>query len=129
MFRLAAKSSIFFLLVTLVLMMSVGGIFSAQMMMEDGMHDCPFMGIAALCEMSPLQHLSEWQSMFATTFQQFSTFALLLLLALALTWRFADQFFLPKPTKIFVPRYRYRERVFDPLKLAFARGLIHPKVF
>ncbi len=128
--KVFTKRAVFgFLLVTL-LVMNAGGAISAGMMMEDGaMHNCPYMGVPVLCNMSPLEHLSEWQSMFAATAQQFATAALLLLLALAIVWQFFGHLFVPERTKTLVPRYRYRERVFDPLRLAFARGIIHTKVF
>ncbi len=72
----------------LVLMMNVGGVFSAGMMMDDNgmMHNCPYMGIAALCNMSPLEHLSQWQSMFSAT---------LLLFALAFLWHMSGQLITP----------------------------------
>lgn len=124
------KKLAFLLLISLFVTMSIGGIYTAETMMEDGaMHNCPYMGVAALCNMSPLEHLSEWQSMFTTTPQQFGPAALLLLLALALVWHFVGSLLPLQPKKVFVYRHKYRERVFDPLRLAFARGLIHPKIF
>lgn len=127
--RVFAKGTFFGFLLALLLVMNVGGAISAGMMMDDGsMQPCPFMDVPTLCNMSPLEHMSEWQSMFAATVQQFATTSLLLVLTLAVLWYFAGFLFVPKRTEL-LPRFRYRERVFDPLRLAFARGIIHPKVF
>ena len=120
------------MLLAVLVSMTIGGVLSSEMMMdEDGMmHDCPFMGVAAICNMSPLEHLSEWQTMFTATSQQFGTAVLLLLLILVLLWSFATDLSPPKQSSIpIVSLYSKRERIFDPLRLAFARGIIHPKVF
>lgn len=111
--------------------MTMGGFFSYEMMMQDGtMHNCPYMGVAALCNMTPLEHLSQWQQMFSATAQQLFTLALLSAFALLVTLFFVKDFF----TSIESPprgmsQYKYRERIFDPLRLAFARGIVHPKVY
>ena len=124
------KAGLLTVLLLIVLTLSFGAVLSTEMMLMDGgMHNCPFMGVPALCNMSPMEHLSQWQQMFATTLQQISTAALLLLLAVILLWRFAEQLFIPQRTEIFLPRYRYREKAFDPLRLAFARGIIHSKAY
>ena len=118
------------LLIAFILMTSIGGVLSSQAMMNDGMmHPCPFMGMTAICDMSPLAHLAQWQQMFWATAQTITTIALLLLLALAISWHLREDLSLPKHAERFIPRYRYRERVFEPLRLAFARGLIHSKAY
>ena len=49
------------------------------------MHDCPFMGMTAICQMNPLEHIAVWQSKFATlTLKASLTVLLLTLLALAI---------------------------------------------
>lgn len=125
------KKMVFLVLIAVILTMTVGGFYTAEMMTMDGgmMHNCPFMGVPALCNMTPLAHLAEWQNMFSTTVQQMTLISLLLLLAFAVVWHFVRDLFVPKRTEVFIPRYREAEHIFDPLKLAFARGLIHPKVF
>lgn len=127
------KRLTFFVLVAIVLAMTVGGVYTAQIMTMDGdmMHHCPFMGVPALCGMSPLAHLIEWQLMFTAVLQQMTASLSLLALffALVLAWQYVRQLLVPKRTEIFIPRYRDTERILDPLKLAFARGIIHPKVF
>jgi hypothetical protein len=127
---LFSQKAVFGLLIALFLAVNVGGIFTAGMMMSNGsVHDCPFMGVPALCAMSPLEHLSEWQMTFAAVSEQFAGTILLLLLAFAVFWQFVARFVIPKRTGVYLSRQRYEGRVFDPLQLAFARGIIHTKVF
>jgi hypothetical protein len=130
MVSLHGKKTAFVLLVALILVMSIGGVFTANMMMEDGtMHGCPYMGVAALCDMGVLAHISQWQQMFTATVQHVATTALLLLLALALGWHVPRALAIPERAGTFVPRQKSRARVFHPLQLAFARGIIHSKAF
>ena len=112
-------------------MMSVGGVLSSEMMMQDGMMiPCPFMGVSSLCNMTPLEHVSQWQQMFTTTSQEFATTATLLLLSLVVVFSFVQLSLKLNRTPVrLVSRYRYRERAFDPLRLAFARGILHPKLY
>ena len=78
------KRLVFGLLIALFLMVNTGGGFATQMMDDSAASNCPYMGAPVLCAMNPLQHLSEWQQMFAATAQQLSTELLLLVLAVAL---------------------------------------------
>lgn len=126
---LFGQKAVFALLVAVLLVVNVGGIFSAGMMDDSAMQDCPYMSIPALCTMNPLAHLSQWQQMFTTTVQHMTTAVLLLLLALAVVWYFLQDLCVPKRTEAFTPRYRDKGRVFDPLRLAFARGVLHSKAF
>ena len=130
MTRVFSKKVAFTLLIAVILMMGVGGVFSSEMMMDDGgvMHNCPFMGMTTICDMSPLVHLSKWQEMFATTVQQVGI-ALLMLLAMALLPRVSERLPPSKDRAIPSARYRYKEKYFDPLRLAFARGIIHSKAY
>ena len=124
------KKIFFTLLLTAVLMMNFGGFFTSEMMMENSvMHPCPYMGVAAICNMSPLEHLSQWQQMFTTTVQPMTTFALLLLLAIAVFLHVAEKLSVPKRLERFRPRYRYRERVFDLMQRLFARGILNSKAY
>lgn len=124
------KGIVGLLLAVTFLTMSAGGAMSAEMMMEDGvMHGCPYMGVTALCNMTPLEHMSEWQSMFTATTQQFAAVSLLLALMVGALWVLVGHFLVPQRTERLIPRHRDRERVFDPLRLAFARGIVHSKAF
>ncbi|MBI2030695.1 hypothetical protein HYT05_03665 [Candidatus Kaiserbacteria bacterium] len=125
------KHTIVLVLLAILVSMTIGGTLSYMAMMEDGsMHNCPYMGVTALCDMTPLTHLSEWQSMFASVAQQFSIFIFLLLIALFVASYLATDLFvsIESPPGVVV-RYRKKEIIIDHLRLAFARGLIHPKVF
>lgn len=96
------------------------------------MTDCYMPGMTAICSMTPLQHISEWQKIFTATAQQTTTAVLLLLLALSVVLsQFLVHLLVHKPKERSNPmlRYRYKEKVFDPLRLAFARGKIHSKSF
>lgn len=121
------RKPVFALLIALFLVVNVGGLFTAEMMMEDGaMHGCPFMGVPVLCAMSPLEHLSEWQEEFATTAQPMVS-ALLLLAALAVWYSVGTPMLRQMRTRI--PLERDTGRIFDPLRLAFARGILHSKAY
>ncbi|MBU6214545.1 hypothetical protein KGM48_01750 [Patescibacteria group bacterium] len=112
------------------LTISIGGVYMAAMPMQDGiMHECPFMGVPALCHMSPLEHLTQWQTMFAATVQQALILFTALALIVALGWHFIRDLLLPERAKAFSPRYRKREPIVDPLRLALAKGIIHSKAF
>ena len=114
----------------LFLLMTGGGTLLSGMTMHEGhMQNCPFMGITAICNMNALEHLSGWQRLFTMTPHSFTTLILLLLLSFVVG-RFVPILLrrkrVPQQPIFYV---RYFDEVFDPMKLAFARGLIHPKVF
>jgi flagellar biosynthesis protein FlhB len=69
---------------SIFLMAGIFGLSHAGMTMEpDGsMSGCPFMGATAVCNMSPLEHVAAWQSMFTATTSE-NTLAALLFLILA----------------------------------------------
>jgi hypothetical protein len=93
--------------------MTMGGVFSYEMMMshDNGMmYNCPYMGITALCDMTSLEHLSQWQQMFAGIVQQFSILALFLLLAVFIILHFVqDLIAAMQSSHRAMYRYRYRE--------------------
>ncbi len=126
--KVLAQSRAFVLIAALILMMNFGGFLSAGMMMSDAtMHDCPFMGVPTLCGMSPLEHAAQWQAMTAATTQQFQSIALLLLLVIV--WSYVSARDILQPTPLYLLQRRDRGRVFDPLRLAFARGILNTKRF
>ena len=128
---MARNQIVGFTLLAFLTSMTVGGFLTAGMMMEDGMmQPCPFMDSASICNMTPLEHVSQWQQMFTTTSPELATTALLLLLSALIVFTFARVLPKLKPPRVRVfHRYRYRERVFDPLKIAFARGILNPKLY
>jgi len=122
------KKAVLGLLIALFLAVSMGGIFTAGMMDDGVMNNCPFMNVPALCAMSPLEHLSQWEEMFAATAQHLAATALLLLLALVICWYSLQDFILQK-AKVPIPERQNTGRFFDPLRLAFARGILHSKAY
>ena len=119
------------MLVAVIFMTTAGGALSSHMMMQDGamMQDCPFMGVAALCNMSPLQHMAAWQTMFASTAPQLTALLILLVLSTVLS-RFLDDFLVRRRSRPRLIFYIKSEvEIFDHVRLALARGLIHPKIY
>ena len=117
-------------LLSLVFMMSFGGVLSAGMMSMDGkMSDCPYMGMSGYCDMDASEHLAGWQTLFATTLEQLFSSDLFPLLTLVILTPFFFALLVRKRTQrpIF-DRWRMLE-LFDPLRLAFSRGIIHPKLY
>jgi len=110
MSALSGKKTLFALLVCLFLVASIGGAF-------------------ALCGMNPLEHLSHWQSISAATTQDLSSTALLLLMTVVAFLYFLHGAVPVRPVGVYVPRYRGGGREFDPLRLAFARGILHTKAY
>jgi hypothetical protein len=135
MSRFAGKKTAFAFLIALFLMVNIGGFFAAENMMtmgEGSTHSCPFMDVPSLCSMSPLDHLVAWQEMLAATTEQASivVFSLLLALAVVFIGYTCRDFALLIRVAIPISRNkRETGRFFDPLRLAFARGVIHSKEF
>ncbi len=96
------------------------------------MHDCPFMGMVIICEMSPLQHVSAWQNTFATLVLGQSGTSLVygVLLALFLYAVFRS---VPLPIREYIPILYISDTVLsthsNALKQALSSGILHPKVF
>lgn len=100
--RFVGNKAVFAVLIALFLAVSMGGAF-------------------VLCSMSPMEHLSEWQGAFA---------AILSMLFVFVAFRyFVQDFFIPKQTRAVVLLRRDTGRVFDPLRLAFARGILNTKAY
>ena len=117
-------------LLTLILGASFGGFVSAGMMTADGrMQDCPYMGTSGYCPMDIAAHLAGWQQLFATTLERshssgpFPSLALLFLIPF-----FIGLLVYVRPRQRILERWRTLA-LYDPLQLAFARGLIHPKLY
>ncbi len=99
---------------------------SMEMGAEMTMFDCPFMNSgASVCEMSIIEHISEWRNLFSSGIVPALTMAMVLL------WHFV----LPH-----VEKYRMKERFFIPvmdnsdsilstsLSFAFSKGILNPKL-
>lgn len=98
------------------------------------MSNCPFMGMTAICQMSPLQHIAAWQRLFTISPTDPLTLLLLLLLALAATLSIASLWQIQKYPPDDYRRRRARSRVDTPIVFAslleaLSRGIIHPRIF
>ena len=105
--------------------------FGMSMQPDGQVSDCPFMGKVTICNMSPLEHIALLQGMFTSSIQQSPILVLLfLLLAVALMRLIVRA--LPRDEDVdpHLLSFAHREsKNINPLRLAFARGIIHPKVF
>lgn len=120
--------------ITALLIVGAAGVAYSGMMMGHGvetMVGCPLMGnSAAICTMNPLDHLTQWQNLFAATLGQNAALLLLMLLALFFFLRFGQylQLLYPSPQSVYIS-YDPENATHDPLRRFIASGLMHPKVF
>jgi len=135
------KFARFFLGFALIAFLSVAFFGASQSMgmemRDDGtMGGCLFTGIEKICTMKFNEHLAQWQSMFTTTAPQKAlAFALLLLLAVV----FVAVAIFKRNLLLLFSRYTTRWRLyikqnpnlslFNPLKEAFSRGVLNPKIY
>ncbi len=102
-----------------------------DMMMPETMPGCPLMGMSAVCQMSPLEHLGMWQNLFTFLPKVEDLFAALIVfltLALGATW-FS---WLPRRIPKTDVRYRIRHGYVPPhrsLQELFSSGILHSKAF
>ena len=125
------KTSVISLILAVLVALTIGGYLTSTLMMQGIMHACPFMDMPALCHMTPLQHLAQWQNT-VTAVQPLGAYALLLILALVLATRTSTTQIFLKRSHFQLPsrhRARTRFRILSPLQLALTRGIIHSKVF
>lgn len=106
----------------------VVGVFGMMAMPMDMMHhDCPFMpGEQAMCQMTPLDHISAWQGAFTGIVPSVITFLLLVaVIYVAFGW-------LDRPPNLKgVLRARSREQSPDIpnlLQELFSKGILNPKI-
>ena len=117
------------LILTFFVIVSLVGTSYFPIVMQEGEHHrCLYMSTAAVCTMTPLQHLSELQSHFMVTVQPFSALGLIVL-ALAVIYTFI--LIRPKepPETRSVLVVRPTMRAASHLQIAFSRGILNPKVF
>ncbi len=99
----------------------------------DGKASCPFGGhLMAICQMNPLEHIQEWQSMFTMLPAQNILFTFFALFAFLFAPKSGSRFSLSKLLLIFSSNRLLRSQsfqIFDPLKQAFSNGILNPKVF
>jgi len=115
------------------LFMSFLGLSHAVMDRHGEMMNCPFMNTGVLCQMTPFQHLSAWQSMFTQVslkeILNTSTLVLLSFLLAVLLRSLWHRYKFPlrrnlglgsRTISIFIP---------DLLTEAFSAGILNPKLF
>lgn len=113
------------------LLMSFLGLSHAVMDRHGEMLNCPFMSETILCQMTPLQHLSAWQSMFTQVSikEIFNAFVFLLLSSI-LSFAFTDfwyrkyqleqsLYFKSRTPPIFIPNL---------IQEAFSNGILNPRI-
>lgn len=102
---------------------------------EDGnMEGCIFTGKTMLCQMGIGEHISLWQGMFAATPQKISVLLTLIVLLVAAVFVIINHWLRTASIKQELVRRFYLFRnteinLFDPLRRAFSRGIIHPKIY
>lgn len=123
-------------LLALIIFLLVGtfGLGNIGMYMNgDGhMSGCPFMGMSAVCQMSPFDHISAWQNMFSAIPAKnlFSTVPFLLFTILVF---FIQQYWntntsLLKP--VLQRQFRYRRYITrNGLQEAFSSGILNSRAF
>lgn len=125
-------------LTKLVLMMSILWVllfglfqFATGMDMTKPMVNCPFSSHSmSICKMNPLEHIQEWQSMFTTLPTKDVLFLLFIILASVVLSRikFWNKFSMPEPPLLY-SLLASSSKIFHPLKLAYALGILNTKVF
>ncbi|MBY0539209.1 hypothetical protein K2P56_02090 [Patescibacteria group bacterium] len=98
------------------------------------MSPCLFMtSKTVVCNMTPLQHIAAWQSMFTTMSQQDGLALILLLLAMFALVLIRTKARWPKPRRTLVPIFcvARRENYLPPtlLQELFSNGILNRKVF
>lgn len=122
-------------LVLIVFWMLLFGLSQMSMSMStmDSKANCPFGGHSmAICQLNPMEHIQEWQSMFTMLPAQNILLLLFALFAFLFIRKFHSKFSIPEPP-LTLPgdRLSYSQsfQIFDPLKEAFSSGILNPKVF
>ena len=99
-----------------------------------GQINCPLMPghSSVICQMNPVEHIEEWQSMFTMLPMNASVLFLILLVLLAV--RILPSWYKQQTVNHFQSlRFRFLPfnnfRVIHPLQEALARGILNPKLF
>lgn len=122
-----------FILVITVFWVLLFGLFQMDMSMNtvNGQANCPFASHSmSICQMNPLEHISEWQSMFTMLPVQNLLSFLFALFALFVISKFTHW---NKLLKLNFHLYQNNRvlyaQVFNPLKEAYSKGILNPKLF
>lgn len=123
-----------FILVIAVFWVLLFGLFQMDMSMNtmDGQANCPFASHSmSICQMNPLEHIAEWQSMFTMLPVQNLLSLLFALFALLVISKFTDwgKFLRAKPSRLSLKNQTLYRQIFNPLQEAYSRGILNPKLF
>ena len=124
-----------FILVITVFWVLLFGLFQMDMSintMKNGQINCPFASHSmSICQMNPLEHISEWQSMFTMLPVQNLLSFLFALFALFVISKFThwNKFLKSKYSQLYQNNKALYAQVFNPLKYAYSRGILNPKLF
>jgi hypothetical protein len=105
---------------------------SMDMNTVDGSMNCPFSNHSmSICQMNPLEHIEKWQSMFTMLPVQNLISFLLALFTLFVISKFTDwnKFLRSKSSQLYQNNKALYVQVFNPLKDAYSRGILNPKLF
>jgi hypothetical protein len=117
------------------LVMSFWSLSAMSMDMNGHMVNCPFMDdSSSFCQMTLVEHITQWQQFFAMTGEKnliMSLFALLIVLYVAVSEIITKAYEKLKHQRFRNYFYRYKPEIklFDYLALAFSDGLIHSKIY
>ena len=130
--------ALFGILIAFAFLTSYFGVATIHAPMDSNgtMSGCAMPGMATLCQMDPLEHITAWQNMFTAVPSQNDILLLLaFLLALALGALFLTHRSIAPPRvarvsqqKLFL-YFKQRIPIIHPLQEAFANGILHPKIF
>ena len=103
---------------------------------SDGtMNGCLFDGKAEICTMSFAEHIDHWQAMFTTIPAKATTISFAILLLVSFIFAFSLRKYLlllstrlSELQRIYL-RHMPEFSLFEPLQLAFSRGILNPKIF
>lgn len=132
-----ARIFIFTGLLAFVLLEIFGlGQFADMPMNEDGgMEGCIFMGKTMFCKMSVIEHIALWQSMFTAVPQKSAMFLVLSILLIVVIFITKNILAPPRLFKRYAPAYKLyltehpNLPLCNPLKTAFSRGILNPKIY
>ena len=116
----------------LFMAISMAGLGMSMMTDAQGhMGNCPLMnGLSSICKMNVFEHLASWQSLFVSLAPNILNLSLALfsLALIFVAFIFSDE----SPQNIRLESSSLpREQVslFNPLRIAFARGILHSKIY
>lgn len=108
----------------------------ASMDMTTHVHEAHATSLNNCCDTSTSDHMELWKSTLVGIPQGFQDLLVLVGLAVASSFAFSDFFRVPRfDTTFFAMRFRQYARehpdipIYDSLRLAFARGILHPKTY